>query len=76
MRAQKLIKKSELEISEADSAKRIAELASGIEKSEDKQAAVSEMLFELCKLANVYKADAEQILYEKNSEFCADYIKN
>lgn len=76
MRAQKLIKKSELEVTEADSAKKIAELASGIENAKDKQAAVSEMLFELCKLANVYNADAEQVLYEKNSEFCAGYIKN
>ena len=37
---------------------------------------IADILFEVCKLANVNKIDLEQVLYEKNDRFCKENIGN
>lgn len=73
MRAQKLIKKSEIEIDKAESLNRITELS---QNSDINETDIADILFEVCKLANVNKIDLEQVLYEKNDRFCKENIGN
>lgn len=73
MRAQKLIKKSEIETDEKASLLKISELANGFD---GKDTDLAQILFEVCKVANLHKFDLEQALYEKNDSFCKENIGN
>ena len=78
MRAQKLIKKAEIEVSEQKSTEKIIELTQKIKTSDvcDKETLIAELLFECGKLGNIYKLDLEQALYNKNDCFCNENRKN
>jgi len=73
MRAQKLVKKSEIENDFDDIISNMKDCICRIEdKNED---AISDLLFECARLANTYGRDLEQDLFEKNDEFCKKICK-
>ncbi len=73
MRAQKLIKKSEIENDFDDI---IANIKNCVTKLEDKNPdAISNILFECARLANTFDRDLEQDLFEKNDQFCKKICK-
>lgn len=76
MRAQKLIKKSDEQCVENDSADKIAELAKKLTGDCDKHAIAGELLFECARLGNSYKLDLEQSLYDQNEVFLQKKHKN
>ncbi len=73
MRAQKLIKKSEIA---NDTDEIIANIKGCIQQIENKNSdAVSQLLFECARLGNTFGRDLEQDLYAKNDEFCKEICK-
>ena len=70
MRAQKLIKKSEIENERKDIIARIKANADRLEAGED--TAVTDIVFECARLANTASIDLEQALYNKNDDFLAE----
>lgn len=73
MRAQKLIKKSEIE---NDFGEIIANLKTALNSLEEKNpSAICDILFECARLANTFGRDLEHDLFEKNDEFCKKICK-
>ena len=68
MRAQKLIKKSEIENDRAQIIKSIRALTDSLESGND--GAISDIIFECARMANTYGRDLEQDIYVKNDGFC------
>ena len=74
MRAQKLIKKSDIQNDKAQIISGIRACADAIEGGDESQ--LSQLLFECARLGNIFGRDLEQDLYEKNDSFCKEICKN
>ena len=74
MRAQKLIKKSDIQNDRAQIISGIRACADAIEGGDESQ--LSQLLFECARLGNIFGRDLEQDLYEKNDSFCKEICKN
>ena len=73
MRAQKLVKKSEIT---NDFDEIVANMKECIGKIEGKnEGAICDLIFECVRLANTFDRDLEQDLYKKNDEFCKKICK-
>ncbi len=73
MRAQKLIKKSEIE---NDFYEIISNIKNAVADLEGKNpSAVSQILFECARVGNIFDRDLEQDLFDKNDEFCNKICK-
>lgn len=73
MRAQKLVKKSEID---NDFDEVIANIKSAVADLEGKNpTAISQILFECARVGNILNRDLEQDLFDKNDEFCHKICK-
>lgn len=68
MRAQKLVKKSEIQNDLSDILASIRKHADAVEKGDG--TAIAELVFECARLGNIFGRDLEQDVYEKNDSFC------
>ena len=73
MRAQKLVKKSEIDNGFDEVLANIKAAVCGLE--EKNPAALSQLLFECARMGNVLDRDLEQDLFDKNDEFCKKICK-
>lgn len=74
MRAQKLIKKSEIENDKTEIINNLRTLTDSLEGGND--GAISDIIFECARIANTYGRDLEQDIYVKNDEFCKKIYQN
>lgn len=74
MRAQKLIKKSEIENDKTEIINNLRMLTDSLEGGND--GAISDIIFECARIANTYGRDLEQDIYVKNDEFCKKNYQN
>lgn len=78
IRAQKLVKKSGIEVSKNASLENMENIIDKIKNdvNNDRDELIGQLLFECSKIGNIYKSDLEQLLYIQNDKFCCQNNKN
>lgn len=70
MRAQKLVKKAEIQNEQAEICQNIVSLAQSFSDGDRSDRLFGQLLFECARLGNTEKIDLEQALYDENERFC------